>query len=74
MVPEVIDWETVRCVSIDACSIRFLQHNSNAEREITFPSEEALHQALRRWTLDSDKATEFFRRHDFKSTGPEFSA
>ena len=73
MVPEVIDWETVRCVSIDARSIRFLQHNSNAEREIVFPSEEALHQALRRWTLESDKATEFFRRNDFKSTGPEFS-
>jgi hypothetical protein len=37
------------------------------QHEIVFPSEEALHEALRRWTIDSDKATTFFTRHDFQS-------
>ena len=65
MIPEVIDWETVRCVSIDGAAIRFVE--GEIQHEIIFPSEDALHQALRRWTVDAEKATEFFRRHDFQS-------
>ena len=65
MVPEVIDWEAVRCVSIDGTAIRFLENE--IQHEIIFPSEEALRDALRRWTVQSGRATEFFRRYDFKS-------
>jgi len=65
MVPETIDWETVRCVSIEGNSIRFLE--GEVQHEIVFPSEQALHEAFRRWTAQSEKATEFFRKHDFKS-------
>jgi hypothetical protein len=65
MVPEVINWEAVRCLSIDGRAIRFVE--GETQHEIIFPSEDALHEALRRWTIQSDKATEFFRRHDFKS-------
>ena len=65
MVPEVIDWEAVRCLSIEGTAIRFVE--GEIEHEIIFPSEQALHEALRRWTVQSGKATEFFRRHDFKS-------
>ena len=65
MVPEVIDWEAVRCVSIDGTSIRFVE--GDIQHEIIFPSEDALHEALRRWTVQSGRATEFFRRHDFRS-------
>jgi hypothetical protein len=65
MVPEVINWEAVRCLSIDGPAIRFVE--GEIQHEIIFPSEEALHDALRRWTIHSEKATEFFRRHDFKS-------
>jgi hypothetical protein len=65
MVPEVINWEAVRCLSIDGTMIRFVEHDT--QHEIVFPSEAALQEALRRWTIQSGKATEFFRRHDFKS-------
>ena len=65
MIPEVIDWEAVRCLSIDGAAIRFVE--GEMQHEIVFPSEEALHEALRRWTIDSDKATSFFTRHDFQS-------
>ena len=65
MIPEVIDWDAVRCLSIDGAAIRFVE--GEMQHEIVFPSEEALHQALRRWTIDSEKATSFFVRHDFQS-------
>ena len=65
MVPEVINWEAVRCLSIDGTAIRFVEQD--IQHEIIFPSEDALQQALRRWTIQSGKATEFFRKHDFKS-------
>ena len=65
MVPEVIDWEAVRCLSIDGTAIRFVERD--IQHEIVFPSEDALQEALRRWTVQSDRATEFFRKHDFKS-------
>ena len=65
MVPEIIDWEAVRCVSIDGTAIRFVERD--IQHEIVFPSEEALQEALRRWTVQSGQTTEFFRRHDFKS-------
>ena len=72
MVPETIDWDLVRCVSIDGCTIRLLEGAN--EREIVFPSEEVLHQALRRWTIESDHVTEFFRKHDFQVTEARSSA
>lgn len=65
MVPETIDWENVRCLSLDNFTIRFLV--GEVEHEIVFPSETALREALRRWTVQSEKATQFFRRHDFRS-------
>ena len=65
MVPEVINWEAVRCVSIEGSSIRLIE--GDVQHEIVFPSETALREALRRWTVQSEKATEFFRKHDFKS-------
>ena len=65
MVPEVINWEAVRCVSIDGTSIRLLE--GDVQHEIVFPNETALRDALRRWTVQSEIATEFFRKHDFKS-------
>ena len=64
MVPEVINWEAVRYLSIDGTVIRFVE--GETQHEIIFPSETALHDALRRWTVRSGQATEFFRRHDFK--------
>lgn len=67
MVPEVINWEAVRCVSIEGSSIRLLE--GDVQHEIIFPNETALRDALRRWTVQSEKATEFFRKHDFKSAG-----
>jgi hypothetical protein len=65
MIPEVIDWDAVRCLSIDGVAIRFVE--GEVQHEIVFPNEDALHEALRRWTIESGKATEFFRRHDFQS-------
>ena len=69
MVPEVINWEAVRCVSIDETSIRFVE--GDIQHEIVFPTEHALHEALRRWTVQSGKATEFFRKYDFQTIGPD---
>jgi hypothetical protein len=69
MVPEVINWEAVRCVSIDGTSIRFVE--GEIQQEIVFPTQEALHEALRRWTVQSGKATEFFRRFDFETPTPD---
>jgi hypothetical protein len=66
MVPEVINWEAVRCLSIDGTVLRFIE--TETQHEIVFPSEDALHEALRRWTIHSGRATEFFQRHDFQST------
>jgi hypothetical protein len=67
MVPEVINWEAVRCVSINEKSICFVERNS--KMEVVFPTEEALHEALRRWTVRAGEPTEFFRKHDFQSRG-----
>ena len=64
MVPEVINWEAVRYLSIDGTAIRFVE--GEIQHEIIFPSEGALHDALRRWTVQSGQATEFFRKHDFQ--------
>ena len=65
MVPEVIAWEGVRYLSIEGATIRFV--HDDIQEEIVFPSEAALQEALRRWTIDSGRATEFFRRHDFQN-------
>jgi hypothetical protein len=65
MVPEVIDWETIRCISIEGKAIRFLE--GETQHEIIFPNEDALHEALRRWTVQAGKQTEFFRKHDFRT-------
>ena len=69
MIPEIIDWDAVRCLSIDGRAIRFVE--GDIQHEIVFPNETAMHEALRRWTVGSGKATEFFRRHDFRSIDRE---
>lgn len=59
MVPEVINWEAVRCVSIDGTKIRFMERD--VEHEIAFPTVEALNAALRQWAAQSGKAKAFVR-------------
>lgn len=54
MVPEVIDWEAVRCVSIEGTTIRFVERE--VQHEIVFPDEAALNTALKRWTSQSRNA------------------
>ena len=59
MVPEVINWEAVRCISFDGTIVRLVE--SGVEHEIAFPTMEALKTALDKWTVQSAKSGELFR-------------
>ena len=72
MVPEVINWEAVRCITIDGTIVRLVE--SGVEHEIAFPTMEALNAALEKWAVHSAKSGALFRDGDFPFAWPSQSS